>query len=142
MAIRSLAFMLLVILALFLYACQPEQATSTPDPNLVFRDDPADRVASTGTPQLVGFYATYCSECVALRPILYALEDEYDSRVDFVFLDSDNPANAAVKDRFRYVAHPYTLLITPDGTIIQRWYGHQSAADLRAVIDEYLASGG
>lgn len=133
---RTLAIMVIV----FLPACQSERATPSPEPASLFRDDSAERVAATSSPQIIEFYATYCTECIALRPTLYELEEAYTGQVDFIFLDSDNPANQSVKERFRYVAHPHTLLIAPDGSIIHQWYGHNSEADFRAEIDKYLAS--
>ena len=105
----------------------------------MFRDDAPDQVGISGRPQIVEFYATYCSECWALLPTLYDLETEYQGKVDFFFLDTDNPANNTVKDSLKLQGHPYSVLLNADGSIEHRWFGHIPADQFRAEIDKVLS---
>ena len=76
---------------------------------------------------------------------MHGLEAEYWDRVDFVYLDIDDPANQGVMQEFRFTAQPLFVLVSADRQQIQRWSGYQSADALSDGLDGYLetlASGG
>src|SRR5215470_18632509 len=50
--------------------------------------DPA-LVRSTGRPQVIEFFAFWCTVCQGMRPTMHALQDEYGQSVDFIYLDID-----------------------------------------------------
>src|SRR5687767_1669866 len=93
-------------LGLFLIACSSPQPTAVPvSQNNVssgsgdtsssassltdyIASDPAI-VRNTGRPQVIEFFAFWCTTCQAMRPILHELQDRYTERVDFVYLDID-----------------------------------------------------
>lgn len=72
---------------------------------------------------------------------MHGLEAEYWGRVDFIYLDRENPANADVVSRFAVAYQPVFVLIAPDGTEVQRWFGG-TADDFRLNLEGYLAAGG
>lgn len=77
-----------------------------------------------------------------MRPVVHGLEAEYWGRVDFVYLDREDSANAAVTDRYSIRGQPVFILVAPDGSEVQRWFGSVSADDFRAALDGYLVQGG
>lgn len=72
---------------------------------------------------------------------MHGLEAEYWGRVDFIYLDREDPSNASIVEQFGVVYQPVFILITPDGTEIQRWFSVNEEI-LRTGLDEYLASAG
>ena len=65
---------------------------------------------------------------------MHGLEAEYWGRVDFVYLDREDPKNAEVVALFGIKYQPVFILLTPDGQEIKRWYAYEEA-DFRASMD-------
>ena len=96
-------------------------------------------IAKTGRPQFLDAYGTWCPACQANEPTIYALQRQFKDRVDFIYLNVDNP-------EFVEAASPYTLtgvtqyvLIDAEGKIIQKWFGSVTEELVAEVIDAYLA---
>ena len=94
-----------------------------------FRADNAEVIGSTGRPQVIEFFAYWCSNCNAARPRVQAMEAAYWGKVDFVYLDIDDPANADVKSQYGYVAQPYFVILDADGNAIDQWFGFGGEED-------------
>lgn len=77
-----------------------------------------------------------------MKPIVHGLEAEYWGKIDFVYIDIDNPNNQDVLKRYGFTAQPLFILIDPDGNEVKRWFGFTSDGDLRQAFNDYLASGG
>ena len=58
-----------------------------------------------------------------MAPIVHGLETEYKDRINFVYLDIDDPRNETFKRDLGYRVQPHFLLIDGDGSIIQQWIG-------------------
>jgi hypothetical protein len=75
-----------------------------------------------------------------MKPVVHGLEADYWGRLDFIYIDRENPDNREVVERYGITYQPYFILIAPDGTEIQRWFGWFDEAEFRAALDAYLAS--
>jgi thiol-disulfide isomerase/thioredoxin len=106
-----------------------------------YRFDPASRVASTGRPQLIEFFTTWCPNCQELKPYIHQMEADYWGRVDFVYIDREARENKAVVDQFLIVYQPVFILLSADGVEQMRWT-YVDPQFIRDGIDEYLASVG
>jgi thioredoxin-like negative regulator of GroEL len=73
--------------------------------------------------------------------MVHGLEAEYWGRVDFVYIDREDRANAKVVQAYGVRYQPVFLFIEPDGTIIESWAGAPAEAQLRQALDDYLAAG-
>jgi thioredoxin-like negative regulator of GroEL len=71
---------------------------------------------------------------------VHGLEAEYWGRIDFVYLDVDDPANRNVMRQYGFTSQPLFVLIAPDGTEIQRWFGYINEEELRQAFDVYLST--
>lgn len=100
-----------------------------------FRADSAERVAATGNPQLVEFFAYWCTVCQGIRPTIHSLEAEYWGEVDFVYLDIDDAANEDLMEQFNFVGQPLLVVIDAEGNEMARWYGAPPEAELRDALD-------
>jgi|GEM_PF-2133637 len=95
-------------------------------------------IAKTGRPQFLDAYGTWCPACQQNEPTIYALQRQFKGRVDFIYLNVDNP-------EFVEAASPYTLtgvtqyvLIDADGTIIQKWFGSVTEESVAESINAFL----
>ncbi len=77
-----------------------------------------------------------------MKPVVHRLEAEYWGKIDFVYLDRDDPANRDLMSRYEFRYQPYFVFIEPDGTEIQNWFGTPTEADFKAAFDSYLAEHG
>jgi thioredoxin 1 len=94
------------------------------------------QVIQAEQPVVVDFWAAWCGPCRMLEPIMEALAGEYQDRVRFVRLNSDE--NPAVSARYGVRAMP-TLLLFKDGQPLQQIVGFRPAADIKRRIDAALA---
>lgn len=92
-------------------------------------------VASSQQPVLVDFWATWCSPCKMLRPVVEELAAEYTGRIVVAELDVD--ANPTIASRFGVLSVP-TLILFRGGKPAQRIVGYKPKANLRLKIDEVL----
>ncbi|MEM2925002.1 MAG: thioredoxin [Methanocellales archaeon] len=84
---------------------------------------------------IVDFWAPWCMPCKMLAPVIEALARNYEGRVFFGKLNTDQNINTALK--FGITAIP-TLLFFKDGKLIDRITGALSKDLLEARIKRYL----
>ena len=75
-----------------------------------------------------------------MAPIVHGLEAEYDDRMNFVYLDIDDPANDPFKEALLYRLQPHIFLLDENGKIIKHWLGYVKEQDLRAAINAALGN--
>lgn len=100
--------------------------------------DPSQVQLASGKVQLVEFFAFWDGASKSMAPMLNALAAEYDGKMNFVFLDVDNPANKKFKDALNYRIQPQFFLLDKQGSIIKQWQGYVDEAELRAAMDSAL----
>ena len=93
-------------------------------------------VLDSNIPVLVDFWASWCSPCKLIAPIVEELANEYDGRVKMVKVDID--ANPVTPGMFSVMAIP-TLIVFKGGEAVERIVGYQSKSSLKAKIDAVLA---
>jgi len=69
-----------------------------------------------------------------MAPVVHGLEARYSDRIDFVYLDIDDPRSAPFKSRLGYLVQPHTFMLDGQGEIQQQWLGMVSEADLEAAL--------
>ena len=72
-----------------------------------------------------------------MAPIVHGLEVEYTSKLNFVYLDIDDPSNSEFKKQLNYKYQPHFVLVDGQGTILMQWLGPVAAEDFRVVFDSY-----
>jgi len=96
--------------------------------------DPASVQLISGKYQLIEFFAFWCPFSKSMAPVMNGLENKYQGRVAFIYLDIDNPANKPFKDALGYKVQPHTFLLDGDGKILHQWKGFTPVEDLEAVL--------
>ena len=87
-------------------------------------------------PVLVDFWATWCAPCKIVGPIVEELADEYDGRVKFVKLDTEE--NFEVPDRYGIRTLP-TLLVFKGGEQVDQVFGARPKAELKRTLEKIIA---
>ena len=95
----------------------------------------ADAGEQADPPIFAFFYADWCTACAAQRPTIEKLEDEFGARIDFVWIDVDDPRNREVVTVYRVRAIPFSVLVSSAGEIVGYWVGERPESTLRAALE-------
>ena len=94
-------------------------------------------VIDSDVPVLVDFWASWCSPCKMIAPIVEELASEYEGKVKVAKVDVD--ANPATPGMFGIMSIP-TLMIFRGGKAEERIVGYQPKNSLKAKIDAVVAA--
>jgi len=93
------------------------------------------KVVKSDTPVLVDFWAPWCGPCRAIAPVVEQLAGEYEGKVTFAKLNTDDNQRTAMK--FGVMAIP-TLIMFKDGNEVARITGVQPKSSLKKTIDSVV----
>jgi hypothetical protein len=74
-----------------------------------------------------------------MAPVVHGLEAEYFGRINFAYLDVDDPSNDEFKRALGFRVQPQFFLLDENGEIIQQWAGSVSAENFRTAFDAALS---
>lgn len=70
---------------------------------------------------------------------MHGLEVEYYDRINFVYLDVDDPANESLKDDFEFRYQPQLVLLDGEGQVVQQWIGPISREEFMEAFEIVLS---
>ena len=92
-------------------------------------------VVQNDLPVLVDFWAPWCGPCRMVAPVVDELSEEYDGRVAFYKLNTDENPNVATSYGIRSIP---TLLVFKNGEVAGQIVGFRPKSDLAKRLDETL----
>jgi len=109
--------------------------TPTAHVDVVMRaTNPQDFVLASGRYQLVEFFAFWCPTCKSMLPVLRNLENKYAGKVQFIYLDIDDPRTNPLKQALGYQYQPHLFLLNGEGKVIKQWIGYVPEVELDTVL--------
>ena len=105
-------------------------------PQEVTDADFEQEVLKSDLPVVVDFWAEWCGPCHQIAPILESLADEYDGKIKFVKVATED--NFETLSSYGVLSLP-TLLLFKEGQPIERITGARPKGDLMRYLDKALA---
>jgi len=95
-----------------------------------------DLVINSDKPVLVDFWAPWCGPCRRVAPLVEELAGEYEGRVGFVKVNTDENQNLAAK--YGIMSIP-TLLVFKGGQPVGTIIGARPKSDIKKRLEDALA---
>lgn len=92
-------------------------------------------VLQSDVPVVVDFYATWCGPCRRLSPLLKELSEDFQGRIKFVKIDSDQEPE--LSSEYSITALP-TLLFFDGGKLAGQFAGLPDKASLKAELENWI----
>ena len=102
-----------------------------------FTDSNIEEIIATGKPVVVDFWATWCGPCMAMSPIVDALAEQYEDKVEIGKYNIEEETEFCNQNRVMSI--PLFLFFKDGKKTSIRLTGKVSEEELKSKIEELLA---
>jgi len=108
---KKIIIFLLFIVSVFALLIGPGLQTKKPQSAV---NAAIDLPAPDGKPLFIMFFSQDCSICAQMEPDIARLEKKYGEKINFVYIDAENPESARVTASFNITGVPSFFWLTAD----------------------------
>ena len=73
-----------------------------------------------------------------MAPMVHGLEAKYFGRIQFTYLDADDPRTDDFQRALGFYYQPEVYLLDAEGNVLQKWVGFTSEQQFEEVFAQYL----
>jgi thiol-disulfide isomerase/thioredoxin len=99
----------------------------------------AEESGALGEPALVEFYTTDCLSCRAIRAEMGVLDQRYEGKVKFIYLDADLPESQPYLGRYNVRGVPTLALLDRGGRVVSSLPGWPGEPAMTAALNTLAA---
>jgi thioredoxin-like negative regulator of GroEL len=99
-----------------------------------------DAALQEGRPIYVLFHSRTCQSCIEIDAVAQVVVPEYEGRVSFVDVITDEDSSKELALRFPFQFIPTSYFLLPDGTVHSTYTGVLDAGAMRVQMDSLLAA--
>jgi hypothetical protein len=72
-----------------------------------------------------------------MAPMVHGLEAKYYGRIQFTYLDADDPQTQDFQQSLGFYYQPELYLLGADGKVLEKWVGYASQEELETAFAEH-----
>ena len=73
-----------------------------------------------------------------MAPMVHGLEAKYFGKIQFTYLDADDPRTRDFQQALGFYYQPEVYLLDAQGNVLQKWVGYTSEAQFQEVFAQYV----
>ena len=73
-----------------------------------------------------------------MASMVHGLEAKYFGRIQFTYLDADDPNTFEFQRTLGFYYQPEIYLLDADGNLLQKWVGYTTEEEFETVFSQYL----
>jgi hypothetical protein len=73
-----------------------------------------------------------------MAPMVHGLEAKYFGKIQFTYLDADDPATLDFQRTLGFYYQPEVYLLDANGNVLQKWVGYTSEQEFEEAFAQYV----
>jgi hypothetical protein len=73
-----------------------------------------------------------------MAPMVHGLEAKYAGKIQFTYLDADDPRTDDFQQALGFYYQPEVYLLDGEGSVLQKWVGYTSEQQFEEVFAQYV----
>ena len=73
-----------------------------------------------------------------MAPMVHGLEAKYAGKIQFTYLDADDPRTHDFQQALGFYYQPEVYLLDSEGSVLQKWVGYTSEQQFEEVFAQYV----
>jgi hypothetical protein len=73
-----------------------------------------------------------------MAPMVHGLEAKYAGKIQFTYLDADDPRTDDFQQALGFYYQPEVYLLDGEGSVLQKWVGYTSEQQFEDVFAQYV----